>query len=57
MNPEEIATEIGCLVQNTSIAFINNNSIVKGIFDEDLKQYISLRIIKNICKFDIDRQG
>lgn len=35
---------------------INNNSMVNGVFDEDLKQYISLHIIKNISKFDIDRK-
>lgn len=38
-------------------ALINNNSIVNGKFDEDLKQYISLRIIKNISKFEIDRKS
>lgn len=30
---------------------INNNSIINGKFDEDLKQYILLRLIKNIRKF------
>lgn len=30
---------------------INNNSIINGKFDEDLKQFILLRIIKKISKF------
>lgn len=34
---------------------IINNSIVNGKFDEDLKQYISLHIIKNISKFKITK--
>lgn len=38
-------------------ALINNNSIINGRFDEDLKQYISLRIIKKISKFDIDKKS
>lgn len=38
-------------------ALINNNSIVNGKFDEDLKQYISLRIVKNISKFDINKKS
>ena len=35
----------------------NNNSIVNGKFDEDLKQYISLQIVKNISKFDINKKS
>ncbi len=38
-------------------ALINNNSIVNGKFDEDLKQYISLQIVKNISKFDINKKS
>lgn len=30
---------------------INNNSIINGKFDEDLKQFILLRLIRKICKF------
>lgn len=30
---------------------INNNSIIDGKFDEDLKQFILLRIIRKISKF------
>ncbi len=30
---------------------INNNSIIAGKFDEDLKQFILLRLVKKICKF------
>lgn len=30
---------------------INNNSIIDGKFDEDLKQFILLRLVKNIRKF------
>lgn len=30
---------------------INNNSIIDGKFDEDLKQFILLRLVKNISKF------
>ena len=30
---------------------INNNSIIDGKFDEDLKQYILLRLIRKISKF------
>lgn len=38
-------------------ALINNNSIVNGKFDANLKQYISLRIVRKISKFDIDRKS
>lgn len=30
---------------------INNNSIIDGRFDEDLKQFILLRFIRKISKF------
>lgn len=30
---------------------INNNSVIDGKFDEDLKQYILLRLIRKISKF------
>lgn len=30
---------------------INNNSIVDGKFDEDLKQFILLRLVRKISKF------
>lgn len=30
---------------------INNSSIIDGRFDEDLKQFILLRIVRKICKF------
>ncbi len=30
---------------------INNSSIIAGKFDEDLKQFILLRLIRKICKF------
>lgn len=30
---------------------INNNSIIDGKFDEDLKQFILLRLVRKICKF------
>lgn len=30
---------------------INNNSIIDGKFDEDLKQFILLRLIRKISKF------
>lgn len=30
---------------------INNNSIINGKFDEDLKQFILLRLVRKISKF------
>jgi len=30
---------------------INSSSFIRGKFDEDLRQYILMRIIKNISKF------
>lgn len=30
---------------------INNNSIIDGKFDEDLKQFILLSLVRKICKF------
>lgn len=30
---------------------INNNSIIDGKLDEDLRQFILLRLIRKICKF------
>ncbi len=30
---------------------INNNSIIDGKFDEDLRQFILLRLVRKICKF------
>ncbi len=30
---------------------INNNSMINGKFDEDLKQFILLRLIRKISKF------
>lgn len=30
---------------------INNNSIIDGKFDEDLRQFILLRIVRKISKF------
>lgn len=32
---------------------INSSSILNGKQDEDLRQYIILHIIKNLCKFKI----
>jgi DNA-directed RNA polymerase specialized sigma subunit len=36
---------------------INSRSIVGGELDEDLRQYILLRVILQIPKFDPDRTG
>lgn len=33
---------------------ITRSSYIKGTFDQDLKQYIMLHIIKNISKFNFD---
>ena len=30
---------------------INNNSIIDDKFDEDLKQFILLQLVRKICKF------
>ena len=32
---------------------INRNSVVDGIFDEDCRQYIMLRVAEQIGKFDV----
>lgn len=32
---------------------INTSSYIKGKYDEDLKQYILLHVVKNISKFKI----
>jgi len=33
------------------LPLINRNSVIDGVFDEDCRQYISLRVVKAIPKF------
>lgn len=37
------------------LPLINRNSIIDGVFDEDCRQYIMLRIVNQIRKFKIGK--